>query len=473
LIAPSFSQAEMAEEPFLKTDFNPTKMQILDHGSASLVKRIQLIRGAQKSIELESFIFNTDTSGKIIAQELVKKSHEGVNVRILVDASAVVFRLNPFYAQEFQKNKIEVRYYNTAYSLSKKAILYRNHRKLLVVDDLYAIVGGRNIADEYFDLSERYNFLDRDLLVEGIIVKTMRLSFDQFWNSPMVSRPDFKITERPKLKKEAKDHKADTQNEMLYDSWKHNIFLAKNFLKADSQTTQLTQNLIDLTKPILQNSPLRTCNHTVFASDRPGVSHERILLEQIEKTLRATQSSLIADSPYLILQKYGLNIISDLLKKGVDLSILTNSLHSTDAFYTIPLFIDSVIQPIREGAKIYIYTGELVDSYPTVLKNHDEIRWGVHAKTAVIDHKHIMVGSFNADPRSSYLNSELDVFCFDSPELAHDLEENIQRRLKKAVQLDQNAQPIDGRGIFFGTSQVKRLMYFISNPVTPFIENLL
>ena len=114
----------------------------------------KLIESAQKSIELEFFIYEIDTASRLITQALARKAQEGVRVRLLVDFALPVFKLAPRYIQTLEKAGVEVRYYNTAGFERFFAAQHRTHRKLLVVDRQHAIIGGRNIADEYFDLSD-------------------------------------------------------------------------------------------------------------------------------------------------------------------------------------------------------------------------------------------------------------------------------------------------------------------------------
>ena len=159
------------------------ELTILNNGLAALEKRLELIERAKKSIDVEYFIYRTDTSAKIFTQALVKKAREGVKVRILLDTFMVINDLSPFYAHEIEKEGIEIKYFNTAGPLNLAIGGYRNHRKLLSIDGEEAITGGRNIGDEYFDLSSEYNFLDRDMYIKGEIVKSIENTFDQFFAS--------------------------------------------------------------------------------------------------------------------------------------------------------------------------------------------------------------------------------------------------------------------------------------------------
>ena len=160
-----------------------------DQGAASFQRRLELIASARTSIALEFFIYDVDDASRLITQALIKKAREGVQVRILVDFSAPVFQLKPAYARLLGEAGVKVRYYNTSALYRLVSIQHRSHRKLLIVDGETVMTGGRNIANEYFDLSDRYDFLDSDLEISGPIVKTVLESFDVYWNSRLATEP--------------------------------------------------------------------------------------------------------------------------------------------------------------------------------------------------------------------------------------------------------------------------------------------
>ena len=156
----------------------PHTLTHFDQGAASFHRRLELIQSAKKSIELEFFIYDVDDASRLLTQALMKKAREGVQVRILVDFSAPVFKLKPAYAHVLGEAGVKVRYYNTSALYRLVSIQHRSHRKLLIIDGDTVLTGGRNIANDYFDLSDHYNFLDSDLEVTGPIVKTVLESFD-------------------------------------------------------------------------------------------------------------------------------------------------------------------------------------------------------------------------------------------------------------------------------------------------------
>src|SRR6476620_8879727 len=167
----------------------PHTIAHFDQGAASFHRRLELIASARKSIALEFFIYDVDDASRLLTQALIKRAREGVQVRILVDFSAPVFKLKPAYARLLGEAGVKVRYYNTTAIYRLVSIQHRSHRKLLIIDEATVLTGGRNIANDYFDLSDHYNFLDSDLEVTGPIVKSVLQSFDLYWNSPLAAEP--------------------------------------------------------------------------------------------------------------------------------------------------------------------------------------------------------------------------------------------------------------------------------------------
>ncbi len=179
---------------YAKQDQGENEVMSINDGMAALQLRLEMIRRAEKTIEVEYFIFNADLAGKIILRELVRAAERGVKVRILIDKSKPIFVFNEYYVKAISKYGIEVRYYNKAPLVRISTVQFRNHRKLITIDDKEAMTGGRNIGDDYFDLSDHFNFHDTDIYVRGPIVKIMRESFDAYF--------EHKISERIKLPEE-------------------------------------------------------------------------------------------------------------------------------------------------------------------------------------------------------------------------------------------------------------------------------
>jgi putative cardiolipin synthase len=380
----------------------PHTVALLDVGFDSLATRMRLIEEARESIELEFFIYEVDTASRLVTQALARKAREGVKVRLLVDFALPVFKLAPRYAQALEAAGVEVRYYNTAGLARFFASNHRTHRKLLVVDRRKAIVGGRNIADDYFDLSERYNFLDSDMLIDGPVVAGITDSFELYWASDWVTNPiDVVASSQPV-----------PGTELLGLPTPAEVALAAELQRHPPQHA------------------LSTCNDMHFVTDYPGsgVERRKVFLE-LTRLAKEARQQIMVESPYLVLRDDGLAVLQQVAQRGVKLQILTNSLYSTDAFYTVASLANSLDRLALPKLEVWAYGGQALagSARPSASP-----RWGVHAKRAVFDDHTVVVGTYNIDPRSANLNSELMVVCRNNRFLAETLQHNMRLRIAQS-----------------------------------------
>ncbi|MCC4601773.1 phospholipase D family protein [Xanthomonas melonis] len=170
---------------------------ILDHGEQSLVARLNLIRSATRSIDLQTYIFDKDDSARMVLDALVDAARRGVKVRILIDQLSAIADLQILGALAGSHENLQLRIYNPTFGKVKlnyfdyagsvlccfRRFNQRMHNKLLVVDDVLGVVGGRNYQDDYYDWDSEYNFRDRDVILAGPEVRAMAANFDAFWRA--------------------------------------------------------------------------------------------------------------------------------------------------------------------------------------------------------------------------------------------------------------------------------------------------
>ena len=421
----------------------PHELTLVDEGARSLSARLKIINEAKQTLDLEFFIYDLDSTSRVFTQALAAKSREGVKVRILVDFSLAVFKLAPAYAHMLRDAGVEVKYYNTASIIRFFKVQHRTHRKIVLADNEVAIIGGRNIADDYFDLSHHYNFLDTDLIVRGPAVGAMQERFNLYWNSPWALSPD--------------DSGWEKDRPVIND------FLSKN--EADAATLASISEL---------NNDLKstTCNDIRFVTDYPGsgVNYRKVFPAIVEE-LDAAKSEVFAESPYFVLRSDGAAMVKNLTSRGVRLSILTNSLKSTDAFYTVAPLFPSLTNLAMNNFRLYAYSGNPPTAYDSISNRSD--RWGVHSKRGVIDESTVLIGTYNIDPRSANLNSELMVVCRGNRDLAMQVKNSILARIEQsAVVLEDEREP-NGDALIGGASWNSLIMMFISIPVSKVFEFLL
>lgn len=479
LLVTSFVVQAQAADSYIFKSKEPQQMAVINTGSLSLQKRLEMIAGAKRSIEVEFFIYNIDEAGRLFTQALVQKAREGVRVRVLVDYGWPIAKLDTFYATLLVQNGVQVRYYNPNVSFELLKGQFRSHRKALIVDDNEAMTGGRNIADEYFDLSPEYNFIDRDIYVRGTLARAMRESFERFWGSELTKVPD--LEKEPKVNEYglSEDRVFDDPNDRAkFEQDKRRFDIGMKKANDYLLQNEKDRSVLDSLKAIsaLNDGGLRmhTCRDSIFAADIPGIgSKSRVLFQEIEAQLNDVRKNIHIESPYFVTTANGMDFIRKYLKKGIAIQVYTNSLNSTDAIYTTATFYPRVGELIQDGMKVFIYKGQSLAGSDYLSAEIQQARWGIHAKSAVLDEKTIMVGTFNADPRSRNINAEMAVMCRDNPELAAEVLNNMKEHEAQSVQLNGSGKPVDGSSAFAGVSVSKRIMYYLSAPLSNVFDFLL
>lgn len=400
---------ELRADPVYIRSLQPHTFELLNDGLVSLQRRIDLIDAARSSIELEFFIYELDTAARIITTKLIAAAKRGVRVRLLVDFSAPVFKLGPQYAEVLKNEGIEVRYYNTASMYRFVSMQHRSHRKLLIADGSRAITGGRNIGDDYFNLSSHYNFLDSDVLIEGPVVASMRSSFEHYWESPLAV------------------HAGEV--ELSQEEFNSNLF------RSDAELQSLIAKVAEVVKVHRDSAKQHTCKDVAFVTDYSGMSaYNRQVFKRLVEFLGEAQSELVGESPYFVLRQDGIALLKRLTEKGVRQTYLTNSLASTDAWYTSSALTFSFSGLRDAKIDMRIFEGK-PPQYALLASNGGSPRWGIHAKRAVIDRKHTVIGTYNVDPRSANFNSELMLICRNNVDLASDMLADMESRISSSRQL--------------------------------------
>lgn len=416
-----------------------TGAYILERGEEALIGRAWLTQHAQRSIDVQYFIWSSDNVGTLAAEQLLRAADRGVIVRVLVDDLLVDAEDKTLLLLSAHPN-VHIRIYNPTVSVGQsffgrlwnvatqfRGINQRMHDKAAIFDGTAGITGGRNMADEYFDFDQEYNFRDRDILLLGAAVSDMQDNFDEFWSSTLavpveqvIDTDEHAITE------------ADTKRKI--DELRNYAADPVNF---EPQVRQAIRDLPTAFPTLLQKmswQPVR------FISDAPGKNEGNdgwggggISTEMLFDTIRNAKHSVLIQSPYLIVPKGGIELLGELNKRGVRTRISTNSLASTD---NIPAFSGYHRQRPRllnAGIELYEFKPhpgiqlELIARYPALAENNPV--FALHAKSMVIDDRLIFIGTFNLDPRSANLNTEVGVLI-ESEELARQLTASIEKDMR-------------------------------------------
>ena len=392
-----------------------TGVYVLEDGSGAMVTRAWLSEHAEKTIDIQYFIFSTDNVGLIACDYLVRAADRGVKVRLLVDDIMVDADTEDILTFSSHKN-ISVKIYNPGVNLGKnlfhkikkfttdfRTANQRMHNKTFVVDDKVVITGGRNIADEYFDYDHEYNFRDRDILLVGKASKKVTQSFNEFWNSPLSKN----VTEVINSKK------LNTTSVNRFDNLHEYACNPYNFWP---QIRQRIENLPETFNRIKNSGELVWTNNVRFISDIPGKNDGQeglhggaITTTALLNLVKNAKSSIAIQTPYLITTALSRNVFKKAIEKGVKIRILTNSLASTDNLEAFSGYQKDREALLKTGVQIFEFRPDAAERSKIMtgeLKLPHKPIFGLHAKSMVIDKKTTVIGTFNLDPRSANLNTE-------------------------------------------------------------------
>lgn len=405
-------------------DPSQSGFRLLPLGLDSLHARIELIRQARASLDVQYYKIADDRTGRLFLRSLRDAALRGVRVRLLVDDLGTVGADELFAGLAAYPNA-EVRLFNPfccarhsvasrfAASLADVRRLNRRmHNKLLVADGAIAVMGGRNIADEYFARGSASNFVDMDVLLVGAVVDRLDAIFDLYWNSPQSYDVRAIVDGRDDDDARARfSHLVDDGEQMRAVAVPDRDMLGHRKLADELDGGRL---------------PLAEGSAVVFA-DQPGkvtatsIEMTRALSVQMnimDRVALATRQVVIS-SPYFVPGRDNEQLLAALPGRGVEVVILTNSLAANDVPLTHIGYARYRVGLVRAGVDLYELSTanlrrEAWDVFPGL--SHGRL----HAKTAVIDATMIYIGSMNLDPRSETTNTELGIFA-RSPELAREV----------------------------------------------------
>ncbi|MFO1466622.1 MAG: phospholipase D family protein [Steroidobacteraceae bacterium] len=377
---------------------NLSGARLLTSGEEAFATLITLADHAERSIDIQQYIIEQDDSARAVLRHVRAAAARGVRVRILVDDLNTVGSDRRYLRLDEQPN-LQVRLFNPfpagrlsymtrfVFSASQIArINHRMHNKLFVVDDAIAVTGGRNIADQYFVRSKQSNFVDLDLIVAGPVVQELSATFDAFWNSRF-AYPVASVTSEtaeattapagpePEVLPEAKTMERDLANGKLSLSWSPAAVLA------DAPTK------IDGDRPPEEADPVYDS-----MADLMGTANEEVTVI----------------SPYFVPGRRGVALMRNLIERGVQVRVLTNSLATNDSAIVHIGYSRYRRELLKAGVKLY----ELRPVLGQRKKRFHPFKSGkasLHAKSIVIDHRTVFIGSMNMDARSARTNSEMGI----------------------------------------------------------------
>lgn len=407
------SRLRIALAPQLQRHEGLSAFYPLGNGVDALVARLAFIDIADVSVDLQYYLFHDDDSGRLLIHHVLRAADRGVRVRILLDDMDMNGRDRGLAGLALHPN-IDIRLFNPFPSRSMRHINFlthfgtvtrRMHNKSLIVDNQIAVVGGRNIGDEYFEASEGVNFGDMDVLSAGPIVNEVSEAFDQYWNSDLAwSLSSLGASGDPALLDRARRALQELAGDLADSAY--GMRLEESTLTAQLAAGGLSwywapaRLLFDLPEKVLTDPDDRS-------------SH---MGPELGALLASAQEEVLAISPYFVPGEQGTALLKQLRERGVSVTVVTNSLAATD----VPAVHSGYVRYRRELLESGVELWEMRPSSTQVGQKRPRLgssQASLHAKTFVIDGEQVVVGSMNMDPRSDQLNTELGV-VIESPDLA-------------------------------------------------------
>jgi putative cardiolipin synthase len=431
---------------------------LLPTGVEAFSGRVHLIDRAEKTLDLQYYIFHDDFTGKFLLDRIIAAADRGVRVRLLLDDWHQNQELDWLLATMTIHPNIEVRFFNPFGTYRKtflaralkmafgpKRLRGRMHNKAFITDNSVAIVGGRNIGDEYFGASGEFNFYDVDIMAVGPIARTISAVFDDYWNCVLAVPVNALTSRRPT---------ADDLRGLRRDLETHRESLKKSTYGLKLHASDLLKRIESGQVPlvwgqaeVISDYPLKCVN-----SDDPKRSAQ--MTQKLKEIIEEAQDEVLLVSPYFVPGSNGMRWLREMRGGNLTMRIITNSFASSDAPLAQIGYMCYRKDLLRMGVELYEikpalvqlpgdrapghFTGDLLKLGNTLIQGGSSLiqrgasliqiggssiqfggssRGALHAKTFILDRQTVFVGSFNFDPRSMRLDTQNGI-VIRSPKLA-------------------------------------------------------
>lgn len=448
------------------------RFHIIDDATMAISSRIALVKSAKRSIYSSKFIFKNDKIGlstlALIRAKARKMKAQGItpDIRLIFD-SLGSFELptagSPIdVLMHLEDEGIEIKFYNDIFNGPKllaelfkgntSFIFGRMHDKLLIVDNNKVISGGRNIQDSYYGVSDK-NYLDRDVYVSGKAAYQARNHFLDMWDNRALTKARFGYGSLAEcLSYFYKNYNKKSAFETLSECQKE--LKVKGSEKLDKLMSEFEKNLnrydVDVLAATNVLNQSRHDKKVEFIADTLDENGKYVskLSDSLIDLAKKAKESLVIETPYLIPDENMFKLFKYLLNNGVKITLVTNALSATDglaAFAGYSLYRKKLVNigPKNNKMKIYEYTGSHLGKY-------------LHAKSASIDNKYALIGSYNLDPRSDKHNTEV-MFVAHDKESVLELRDSILSHTRYSWPIGPNGNPYGGDKAYPKASNTKIL----------------
>ncbi|WP_061149071.1 phospholipase D family protein [Caballeronia arvi] len=421
---------------------NESAVRLLRTGTDALQARIALARAATKTLDMQYYIAEEDNTGKLLLGAALHAADRGVRVRMLVDD--LNFKdIDRIMAALNSHDKIEIRVFNP-YGSAQRSFSERTqnfftnlshftrrmHNKAMIADNQIAIVGGRNLGDEYFSASPTLQFRDLDVFAAGPVTQQISASFDDYWNSSLayplraLNKQKFDPSELDKTRDDLRAHwrqQADPLNAKPL-----------NATPLAQQISRGEMGLVWAPTEFWVDSPSKI--------EHPSDDYKSPPMTRLVDLLKDAQSEFLIISPYFVPHDAGVKALGALTKRRVRVAVLTNSLAATDAVAVQAGYAPYRVPMLQNGVELYEFKPIQAEgeASPRAGLFGSQSRASLHAKAYVIDRSILVIGSMNLDPRSAKLNTELALVIHDkaiASEAAQLFADGISPKVSWRVQL--------------------------------------
>ncbi|MGO4441158.1 phospholipase D family protein [Rhizobium sp. RAF56] len=388
---------------------------LLSQAREAFITRLALADMAERSLDMQYYVWDGDTTGRIIVDRVMRAADRGVKVRLLVD--------DPYYKASDQIKasldahpNVEIRLFNPTrnrrwsrldFVVDFRRVNRRMHNKLMVADNSAAIVGGRNIGDDYYGVNTIANFRDLDVLAVGPVVDALSAVFDRYWNSASTV---------PIATIAARVYGAADLDSILTQ-------LRKEIAAAD-YPYPIDQDLGELA---IQGAELRDglvwAPGRIIADDPEAVARGDAaddVVTFIRERVAELKEELLAEAPYFVLPAGAQATVKALHERSVRVRVLTNSLASNNQLAAHSCYAKTRRRLLENGLELYELRPDTDAFRPGWSIRSGRARAALHTKAMVFDGRAVFIGSFNLDPRSAVINTEAGLYI-ESPELAERL----------------------------------------------------
>jgi cardiolipin synthase C len=391
----------------------------LERGEEAFMARAVLAGAAEKSLDIQSYIWHDDTSGRLMFEQARKAADRGVRVRLLIDDNNTT-GMDPLLVMLDNHPNIEIRLTNPFVQRDMRLVGYasdflrlnrRMHNKSFTVDNQVTVIGGRNIGDEYFAIGEESNFIDLDVIATGHIAADVSSVFDRYWNSPSAYPVSILLSDVTPMTSEEFKAGMDTKETKEYEKILMNSKVVKQILDKNIEWEWAKAELIS-------DEPEKLEHGVREKSER--------MVPRIAEALGKAEKEIDIVSPYFVPGDEGTDKLVRISESGKKIVVLTNSLAATDVAAVHAGYSKRRADLLHGGVKLFELKPDADREETPATSLIGSSKASLHAKTFAVDQKRIFIGSFNLDPRSAKLNTEMGV-VIESERLAGKLSDSLDK----------------------------------------------